>query len=175
MHVLTVVRSYLGVSQVALAKAAGITQADLSEMETREPYGKIKKYQRISEYLELPLDLIVKNDFYHFPVSFFDTHPEPAFTAAFTAWDGSTEGDVDTLILSAADRESLGEKIVAAANALAAKRGLPGELKLSDKTRDMAGGVVLRQGDIEVNCTLDSLLELSRGSLDAEVARILFQ
>jgi len=81
----------------------------------------------------------------------------------------------EEIILSAADRESLGEKIVAAANALAAKRGLPGELKLSDKTRDMAGGVVLRQGDIEVNCTLDSLLELSRGSLDAEVARILFQ
>ena len=41
--------------------------------------------------------------------------------------------------------------------------------------RPIAGGVVLRQGDIEVNCTLDSLLELSRGSLDAEVARILFQ
>ena len=65
--------------------------------------------------------------------------------------------------------------MAAAANALAAKRGLPGELKLSDKTRPINGGVVLRQGDIEVNCTLDSLLELSRGSLDAEVARILFQ
>lgn len=88
MHVLTVVRSYLGLSQVALAKAAGITQADLSEMETREPYGKIKKYQRLSEYLELPLDLIVKNDFSHFPVSFFDTHPEPAFTAYPTSPDG---------------------------------------------------------------------------------------
>ena len=81
----------------------------------------------------------------------------------------------EEIILSPADRERLGEKVVAAANALAAKRGLPGELKLSDKARPIAGGVVLRQGDIEVNCTLDSLLELSRGSLDAEVARILFQ
>ena len=32
-----------------------------------------------------------------------------------------------------------------------------------------------RQGDIEVNCTLDSLLELSHGGLDAEVAGILFR
>ena len=81
----------------------------------------------------------------------------------------------EEILLNQADPDRVGEKVAAAANALAAKRGLPGELKLSDKTRPINGGVVLRQGDIEVNCTLDSLLELSRGSLDAEVARILFQ
>ena len=81
----------------------------------------------------------------------------------------------EEILLNQADHDRVGEKVAAAANALAAKRGLPGELKLSDKTRPINGGVVLRQGDIEVNCTLDSLLELSRGSLDAEVARILFQ
>lgn len=81
----------------------------------------------------------------------------------------------EEVILSKGDRERLGAKVVAAANALAAERGLPGELTLSESGRDIAGGVVLRQGDIEVNCTLDSLLELSRGSLDAEVARALFQ
>lgn len=81
----------------------------------------------------------------------------------------------EEIILNDADHDRLGTKVTAAANALAVKRGLPGELKLAEKTRPITGGVVLRQGDIEVNCTLDSLLELSRGSLDAEVARILFQ
>lgn len=81
----------------------------------------------------------------------------------------------EEIILSAADRQRLGEKLVRRANALAAERGLPGELKLSAQSRDMAGGLALRQGNIEVNCTLDKLLEISRGRLDAEVASILFR
>ena len=81
----------------------------------------------------------------------------------------------EEIILSPEDRKALGEKLLAAANAAAAKRGLPGTLKLSQETRPIRGGLVLREGDIEVNCTLESLLELNRGSLDAEVARTLFQ
>lgn len=79
MHLLTIARAYLGLSQTALAKAAGITQADLSEMETKEPYGQISKYQRVSNYLGIPVDTILKNDFRAFPESFFDKHPAPAY------------------------------------------------------------------------------------------------
>ena len=81
----------------------------------------------------------------------------------------------EEIVLNARDLARIGDKVAAAANALAAERGLPGELKLAAEPRDIRGGLVLRQGDIEVNCTLDSLLELSRGSLDAEVAGILFR
>ena len=81
----------------------------------------------------------------------------------------------EELILSAEDRARLGEKLLRAANQVCVSRGLPGGLTLSKETRPIRGGLVLHQGDIEVNCTLDTLLELSRGSLDAEVARILFQ
>lgn len=80
----------------------------------------------------------------------------------------------EEVILSAADRGRIGQKLVAAANAALKERGLPGELKLSDETKPVSGGLVLRRGSIEVNCTLDKLLEMSRGSLDAEVASILF-
>ena len=47
-------------------------------------------------------------------------------------------------------------------------------MKLSDETRPVSGGLVLRRGSIEVNCTLDKLLEMTRSSLDAEVASVLF-
>ena len=80
----------------------------------------------------------------------------------------------EEIILSDADRSRYGEKIAAAANAALTQRGLPGELKLSDETKPVSGGLVLRRGSIEVNCTLDKLLEMSRGSLDAEVASVLF-
>ena len=81
----------------------------------------------------------------------------------------------EELILSPEDKERLGEKLLKAANDVCRERGLAGAMTLSRETRPIRGGLVLHQGDIEVNCTLDTLLELSRGSLDAEVARTLFQ
>ena len=52
---------------------------------------------------------------------------------------------------------------------------MPGLLTLSDATRDMAGGLMLKQGDIEVNCTVDTLLDLTRDELAARVADVLFE
>ena len=89
--------------------------------------------------------------------------------ACAAALTGSEE-----VILGSADRGHIGEKLVSAANAALKERGLPGELKLSDEARPISGGLVLRRGSIEVNCTLDKLLEMSRSSLDAEVASVLF-
>ncbi len=80
----------------------------------------------------------------------------------------------EEIVLNKADRDRIGAKLLAAANAAAAKRGLPGEMKLSDETRAVSGGLILRRGSIEVNCTLEKLLEMSRSALDAEVASVLF-
>ena len=81
MHVLTIIRMYLGLSQVALAKEAGITQPDLSEMEKMEPYGRIEKYCRVAKILGLPVEPILKNDISAIPASFFDTHPPRPYLA----------------------------------------------------------------------------------------------
>jgi V/A-type H+-transporting ATPase subunit E len=92
-----------------------------------------------------------------------------AAQAGAAALTGSEE-----VVLSKADRERLGARIVEAANAAAARRGLPGAMKLSDADLSADGGLVLRRGSIEVNCTLDKLLEMSHSALDAEVASVLF-
>ena len=82
MHMITTIRTYLGSSQAALAKAVGITQPDLSEIKTLEPYGRIDKYLRLSQYLGIPVDAIVKNDFTQIPLAFFDAHKAPEYTPA---------------------------------------------------------------------------------------------
>lgn len=75
MHVLTIIRMYLGMSQVTLAKEAGITQGDLCDMENKTPYGRVDKYRRLANALDLPLEPILKDDISSIPLSFFEKHP----------------------------------------------------------------------------------------------------
>ena len=81
----------------------------------------------------------------------------------------------EEVIFCERDRKSVGAKAVKAPNELLAAKGMPGLLTLSDATRDMAGGLMLKQGDIEVNCTVDTLLDLTRDELAARVADVLFE
>lgn len=74
MHILTILMDYLGLTQVELAKKAGITPADLNEMINKEPYGLITKYQRLAQYLGISVDCIVNNDILGISESFFDLH-----------------------------------------------------------------------------------------------------
>ena len=101
--------------------------------------------------------------------------PEEPYVAflARQVGEASTAGR-EELIFNTADRERLGAKVTAAANALLEQRGLQPGLTLSDETRPIAGGVVMREGSIEVNCSVESLLEMNRSGLDAEVAAVLF-
>lgn len=74
MHILTILIDYMGLTQVELAKRAGISPADLNEMINKDPYGMITKYQRLAEYLEVTVDCIVNNDILGISESFFETH-----------------------------------------------------------------------------------------------------
>ena len=65
----------------------------------------------------------------------------------------------------------LSAAVVKAANAL-----LPGgKLTLSDDTGDFRGGLILRRGSIEANCTVELLVELCRGDMSAQLAGVLFE
>ena len=82
----------------------------------------------------------------------------------------SVTGD-EELIFNARDREAVGAKVVKAANAKIPN----GKLTLSDDTRDVAGGVILRRGNVEANCTVELLVELCRGEMSSQLAAVLFE
>ncbi|MBO6092479.1 MAG: hypothetical protein J6T99_04380 [Oscillospiraceae bacterium] len=73
------------------------------------------------------------------------------------------------IVLNASDRKNYGEAVVKQANA-----ALGGKLTLSSETGDFAGGLIVRNGAVEVNNTLELLIDLCRGDMAAEVAKILF-
>lgn len=83
-HVITTLRTYLELSRAKLAKMAGLTQPDISEMEHLPPYGRANKYRRLADCLCVTVECLVKNDYRAIPEFFFDRHPAPDYTPAPT-------------------------------------------------------------------------------------------
>lgn len=90
--------------------------------------------------------------------------------AASAAVTGSEE-----IVLSARDKERSGKVILERANAAVAAKGLTPALTLAEDTREMCGGLVLRSGGVEDNCSIEALVEMLRGSMTAVVAHTLFE
>ena len=49
------------------------------------------------------------------------------------------------------------------------------QTELPDDTGDFKGGLILRRGSIEANCTVELLVELCRGDMSAQLAGVLFE
>lgn len=81
------------------------------------------------------------------------------------------------IVLNKNDRESCGKAVLDGM-----RRKLTGKiatetldkLQLSSKTANIAGGGILRMGDIESNCSLEMIFSQLRRELETEVSRALF-
>ena len=86
----------------------------------------------------------------------------------------------EQVIFSQKDRSRYGKQAVTMANDMLAKKAGPradesaGRLTLAEESRPMAGGLILRDGRVETNCSFEALIRLQQGALSAEVARALF-
>ena len=89
------------------------------------------------------------------------------------ACEASISGE-EAVILNEDDKSVLGQKVVDAANALLASAGKKASLTLSDETAKMIGGLFLKQNDVSVNCSIDSIIGTFREDLDVKVAKVLF-
>ena len=75
-----------------------------------------------------------------------------------------------TVVLSAEDQKRVGKAAVAKANELL--KG--GKLTLSDETRPIRGGFILRDDKVEVNGTFETLVRLAKAETAGAVAKKLF-
>ena len=101
--------------------------------------------------------------------------PEDEYAAflARKAAEASMSG-TEELFFSERDRKGAAEKIVSEANRLLTAAGKPGKLSVGDGARSISGGFILRQGDIEVNCSVETLTSQLRSELASQVAQVLF-
>lgn len=89
-----------------------------------------------------------------------------AGNAAFTG--------TEELVFNRRDRAAVGRQVSREANELLKKRGLQPGLTVSSNELDCKGGMMVKQGDIEVNCCVEKLVELCREKLSTQIAEILF-
>ena len=90
------------------------------------------------------------------------------------AKDASSNGQ-EELVFNERDKAAVGKSVAAAANALLKAEGRDGMLVVSEATRDIQGGFVLKQGGIEVNCSIESLVDMQRDRAASSVAAVLFE
>ena len=76
----------------------------------------------------------------------------------------------EEILLSAADRQAVGQAVVDAANT----RKPGAAFRLSDETRETGGGLVLRRGKVELNCGFTEKLRRLRQEESSAVAKLLF-
>jgi len=81
------------------------------------------------------------------------------------------------VLLNAADRERFGAQIVTDVRRTIERRigaQKAALITLAEETVEISGGLILRFGDVELNCTLDVLMADIRRELTPRVAEILF-
>lgn len=80
----------------------------------------------------------------------------------------------ERVLLSENDRERCGEEVLQSANALLVSSGRPGALSLSGEAAKIGGGLILRDGELEINCSIEAILHFMRDRVSGEIAGILF-
>ena len=88
----------------------------------------------------------------------------------------SNEAPVDVL-LSQEDILRAGTKIIPAAKKMAAGKPVAHLLEragVSVETAKIEGGMIIRIGDLDINCSVEALIESAKERLEGDVARILF-
>ena len=75
----------------------------------------------------------------------------------------------ESVIFSAEDREKVGKAAVEKANAVSGK-----QMVLSDEIQPIKGGFILKDQNVEVNCTFETLVRLQKAETAGAVAKKLF-
>lgn len=96
--------------------------------------------------------------------------PQAAYVDLLASLAAENGSGGEELLLSKADRDAVGAAVVEAANAK--KPGAA--FRLSEETRDTGGGLVLRRGRVELNCSFTEKLRQLRQEESSAVAQLLF-
>ena len=78
------------------------------------------------------------------------------------------------MIFNSADREKLSERVLGRAAEQLGEHGKDISVSVAEETADIRGGLILRYGDIETNCSVKAVISSVRADTESEVVKVLF-
>ena len=81
------------------------------------------------------------------------------------------------IMLNAKDRERIGDALIKQFKRKIVGKDLgdmPSRVSLSKNTANIEGGLIIKVGDVEINCSIETIVSRLRPTLEAKVAKILF-
>ena len=86
----------------------------------------------------------------------------------------ASRNGMEEVVFNKTDSLGRGKKVVKSANGHLNAKGIQGRLTVSADTRNIVGGFILIDGDIQVNCAAETLAESVRNKLATQVAEVMF-
>lgn len=80
----------------------------------------------------------------------------------------------EQVIFAASESEALKKAVVEKANEKLAAEGRNAGLTVSEESRDMIGGVILKRENVDINCSIETLIEMKKNELISEVSQMIF-
>jgi V/A-type H+-transporting ATPase subunit E len=80
----------------------------------------------------------------------------------------------EEVALNQEDRDRLGDGWVKRLNRQLIENKKKGEMRIAGETRSIRGGVILKRGRKEVNCSIESVILSKRNQMEAKIASVLF-
>ena len=80
----------------------------------------------------------------------------------------------EEVIISGKDQRRLSGGFLNSANRALSAAGKPGRLKLSQATRPIKGGFILRSGQIEINNSFETIVKMEKDNLESLAVKMLF-
>jgi len=84
----------------------------------------------------------------------------------------SVESGSEEIILSPKDKQRISPGFIENINKK--QKGIDGKIKLSEETKNISGGFILKSGDIEINNSFEAIIRMKREEVEAEVIKALF-
>lgn len=86
----------------------------------------------------------------------------------------SVESGAEEIILSPRDKQRISAGFIEGINKKLSQKGIDGKIRLSEETKNISGGFILKSGDIEINNSFEAIIRMRREEVESEVIKSLF-
>ncbi len=87
--------------------------------------------------------------------------------------DSVTVGN-EEIIVSEQDKQRLTPDFITTVNNKLKEKGIAADVKLSDESRELNGGFILKMGAVEANYSFGTIIRMQRDAIESEVVKVLF-